>query len=403
MVAPGGRRGFGGLLPLVAVVVFVETLFFTAITPLLPHYVSTLHLTKSGAGVLVAAYPVGTLVSAVPSGAFAGRAGVKTAVVAGLALMSAATLVFGLGRTELVVDLARFAQGVGGSLIWAGGLAWLAAAAPPQRRAAALGSAFGAAVAGAMVGPAVGAVASRFGTRPAFAAATIAGLCLIVATLAVPSQRSDESPSLRHAVRALRDLRLGAGLWLTFLAGLAFGTVNVLAPLRLSRLGAGALLIGATFLAAAAVETAAAPVIGRIADRRGRRLPVTVAVAAAIAASVLIPFAAPAAVLVIVLVAGLPAYGALYVPAFALASDGAQRRRLHQSLAFGLSNFAWAGGQAAGSAGGGALAQAVGDALPFAVLGTAFAVTLAMLSPAGRRVVSKFFAGATDGGRAVTA
>ncbi|MST33201.1 MFS transporter, partial [Acidimicrobiaceae bacterium USS-CC1] len=97
---------------MVAVVVFVETLFFTAITPLLPHYVAMLHLTKSGAGVLVAAYPLGTLASAVPSGAFAGRAGVKTAVVAGLALMSAATLVFGLGRSELVVDLARFAQGV---------------------------------------------------------------------------------------------------------------------------------------------------------------------------------------------------------------------------------------------------------------------------------------------------
>ncbi len=392
MVVRSERRGLGALLPLVAVVVFVETSFYTAITPLLPHYVSSLHLTRSGAGILVAAYPIGTLVSAVPSGAFAGRAGVKKAVVAGLALMSAATLAFGFGRTELVADTARFAQGVGGSLIWAGGLAWLAAAAAPGRRAATLGIAFGAAVAGAVAGPVVGVIASRIGTRGAFGAATVAGTCLVLATLAVPAcQGGDESPSLRHALGALGDLRLGVGLWLTFLAGLAFGIVNVIAPLRLGHLGAGAVVIGVTFLAAAAVETAVAPVVGRIADHRGRRRPVTVAVAAAIAATLLIPFAASASVLVVVLVVAVPCYGSLYVPAFALASDGAARRRLHQGLAFGLSNFAWAGGQAMGSAGAGALAQAAGDTLPFAVLAAVFAATLALLSPSARRVVSRAF------------
>lgn len=389
----------GRLRALVAVVVFVETLFYTAITPLLPHYVAVLHLSKSGAGVLIAAYAGGVLLTSVPAGAFASRVGVKPAVVLGLVLMSAATLVFGLGRSEAVLDSARFVQGIGGSLIWAGGLGWLTAAAPPQRRAGALGAAFAAAVAGAMFGPAVGAVASRVGTHLAFSVASVAGGCLIVATLTVhePPRGERGSPSLRRAAGLLADVGFDAGLWLTAIAGLAFGSVNVLAPLRLHHLGAGAFVIGGAFLAAAAIEAAASPMIGRLADHSGRRLPVTVAAAAAIVVSVLLPFAAPAAALVALLVAGIPFYGALYVPAAALVSDAAQRQGLHQALGFGLFNLAWAGGQAVGSAGAGALAQAAGDASPFAVLAAGFALTLGALSPPGRKGILRLLQARTRG------
>ena len=44
------------------------------------------------------------------------------------------------------------------------------------------------------------------------------------------------------------------GLRLTMLAGMAFGVLDVLAPLRLAELGATANLIAATFLAASAIE-----------------------------------------------------------------------------------------------------------------------------------------------------
>ena len=51
------------------------------------------------------------------------------------------------------------------------------------------------------------------------------------------------------------------------LAGLAFGVLDVLAPLRLADLGVTALIIAGTFLAAAGVEAALSPVAGRAADR----------------------------------------------------------------------------------------------------------------------------------------
>ena len=59
--APLPRR-VRALLGFVCALVFVDTIFFTALTPLLPHYTDVANLTKAGAGLLVAAYPAGTLV-----------------------------------------------------------------------------------------------------------------------------------------------------------------------------------------------------------------------------------------------------------------------------------------------------------------------------------------------------
>ena len=62
-----------------------------------------------------------------------------------------------------------------------------------------------------------------------------------------------------------------------------------------------------------------------------------------------------------------------------LVSEGAQERRLDQGLAFGLGNLAWAAGQAISAAGGGALAQATSDLLPYSLLAAACVVTLCFL------------------------
>jgi MFS family permease len=98
---------------------------------------------------------------------------------------------------------------------------------------------------------------------------------------------------------------------------------------------------------------------------------------------VLAPVLRPAAVLVVLLVIGLPALGTLFVPAAAMIGDGADRRRLHHGLAYGLGNLAWAAGQGIAAAASGALAQATVDAVPYLLIAATLAATVVVLRRRG--------------------
>ncbi len=351
------------LLPLVAVLVLVDTMLYSALTPLLPHFAANLGLSKSRAGVLVAAYAAGALVGGIPGGFFAAKIGARRAVLVGLTLMGVASVGFAFAGGFWSLALARFIQGGGSAFTWAGAFGWLLAVAPRERRGELFGTAMGAAVFGSLFGPVVGAAAALAGRGPVFAA--LAGLAAVLAawTLRIETAPA-EQPSLTALLRALRQRRFLGGLALMALPALLFGLLSVLAPLRLSEAGWGATAIGAVWLVGALIEGVMAPSVGRLTDRRGAMLPVRISLAGGVVCSIaLAAGTGPYVYAALVVVAGM-AYGILFTPAFALLADGAERAGLAQGMGFGLMNAGWATGALVGPAAGGAIAASTGDRVP---------------------------------------
>lgn len=365
------------LLLLVSVIVLVDTMFFAAITPLLPDYADRFDLSKSAAGILAGAYAAGTLVGALPGGLFAARWGARRAVLVGVALMSVASLGFAFGDSVAVLDTTRFVQGVGGAFSFAGGLGWLLARAPAHTRGAVIGSAMSAAVGGALLGPVLGALARGLGPEIPFGGIAVLGVVLIGCALRIdapPPAGGDVGPALR---RALGSARVRGGMVLVLAPALGFGTINVLAPLELDDLGASGFAIGATFLVAAGIETVVQSLIGRASDRVGRRPVLVRSLAGSAACTLLLVLPGGAWVLAPLVILAVVVVGSLYTPAMALLSDGAAASGLDQGMAFALVNLTWAGGQVLGAVAGSGLADATSDAVPYLLLAVVMAAALA--------------------------
>ena len=367
------------ILLLAGAVVFVDMLFFSALTPLLPHYTHTLGLGKTGAGALTAAYPLGVLVGAIPSGAVAARAGVKPTVVVGLSTVALCVVVFGLADHAWQLFAARFVQGTASAFSWTGGLAWLIAAAPVERRGTLIGSAFAAAVGGTLFGPVLGGVASFAGTGWTFSVVGVASLGLVAFAATTPAAPPDDPQPLSALFAAFRDRQLLVCFWLVLLPGLLFGNLSVLVPLRLSHLGYGGAAIGAVFLCTAALESGNNILVGRLSDRRGTTLPILAGLAGSAIFAAVLPWPNRALVLALVVVLASLAFGAFFTPALTLLTNVSEARGLDYGYAFALVNLAWAPGETLGAAGGGGLAHATADAVPYLALSVICIASFALL------------------------
>jgi MFS family permease len=367
------------LLVLVGGTVFVDTMFFVALTPLLPDYAERFDLSKAGAGVLAAAYPAGALLGGIPSGLATARFGARPTAVVGLVTIALTTFVFATGDSIWVLDASRFVQGFGSALAWTAGLTWLVSETPADRRGQTIGTAMATAIAGALFGPVLGGAASVVGEAAAFGAAGLLAITLALWALTMHGPPPSTPQPLRVLLGALHSRRILVGVWFVALPALFFGTLGVLAPLRLEDLGYTAVAIGTIWLVTAALEAAANPVVGRISDRVGRLAPMRVSVLAGAVVAALLPWPDRGVVLATLVVLAGISFGSFWTPAMSLLTDEAERRGLDYAYAFALINLAWAPGQALGSSGGGALAQVTADAVPYLLLAGSCLLTFAVL------------------------
>ncbi len=354
-------------------------MFYSVLAPLLPYYVEHLGLNKAAAGLLSAFYAFGAIAFAVPAGFLVARLGTRQTVLAGVFLLATSSVAFGFARDLAVLDAARFVQGAGGSCLWAAGLAWLVSIAREERRSTVIGAAVGIGIGGALLGPVMGGLATI--TSPELVFTAIAALIggLGVLALRIPAPPPGRPDTIAELITAAREEpRLRAGILFTFLPSMLFGIFEVLAPLRLTVLGASTVAIAVIFLVCTVAEAAMSPLVGQLADRRGAYPVARLGLAGCTVMAILLPLPGSVVPYAIALVAACVAFGWPWVPASAMLSAGAAYYELGQGVAFGLWNLAWGGGQAIGSAGGAGLADATRDAVPYLLLAGLCALTLAI-------------------------
>jgi MFS family permease len=371
------------LLLLASACVFFDVAFFAAIAPLLPEYVDNLGLSKAQAGILSASYAAGTLIAALPAGLVASRVGPKRSVISGLLMLGCASLVFGFANEIFLLDAARFAQGISGALIWSGAMSWLIMAAPDDNRGSVVGTALGTAVAGALLGPALGAIAGSIGTKIVFGSVLILTAILSFLASRLPEAGAPERQGLSEVWAALLSRPVLDAAAFVAVPSVMFGAIEVLVPLRIDALGGGHGVIAAGFIGGAALEAALAPLAGRLSDRVGRRAPYVVGLTICALAMVVVGTAALLGVVLTGLIATSLGAGLCFAPALTLLSDVAESTSLHQGMAAGVSNMAWASGQVLGGIGGGVVSSFAGNALP----SIAIAVLLLLTSAYAFRVL----------------
>jgi len=370
---------------LVAAVVLVDTMFFAAVAPLLPHYSDELELSKTGAGLLTAAYPAGTFIGALPSGWLATRWGVKPTLLLGLSMLGLASLGFAFANTIVLLDTARFIQGVGGACMWSAGMAWLVSASPADRRGELIGAALSAAIVGVLLGPVLGGAATILSPEAVFSSVTVVAAGLAVWAWTMPGVEPEPSPGMRVMLRTLGRPAMLLGFWIFTIPALFSGVVEVLVPLRLDDLNVAGAAIGAVFLVSAAVEAVVSPFAGRFSDRAGRMAPIRLGLVGAAIMAVVLPLPQTAVLVGAAVAASFVALATFWAPGMALLSDAAEANGLDQALAFAISNLAWALGHVFGAGVGGAVADATTDSVPYGALAVVCVLTLAGLSAAGRR------------------
>jgi MFS family permease len=358
----------------VGTVFLAESAFYSVVPPLLPRLIAETEMTTTEVGILVAAYPAGVMLAAIPAIALVDRRGVRFATTVGLALLIIATVAFAWSSQASVLAVARFVQGIGGAVAWAGALAWLISGASSTRRATVIGGAVGAALIGMVVGPIIGAAATWIGRGAVFTGIAVVLMAMAAVTPASPESIKTRRSPIKALVRLFGARPAAIGNILVAVIGVITGTLASLAPLLVAQRGGQAAVIAAIFVSSYLVASFWNVVTGRIADRIGRLAPLTVGFALA---AIVLPFLPSLAALIplaiATVIAGSSASG-LWTPTAAMVADGAAPGAADQAVAVAVTNAAWAAGGTLGALAASRIADASGFWPPFLLAGAICAV-----------------------------
>jgi predicted MFS family arabinose efflux permease len=331
------------------VIGFSEALLFAALAPMLPQLKHALSLSTTGAGILVAAYPAGTLLATLPSGLAVARFGARRTAAVGLWAIALGSVALGLGANAPVLLAARLIQGGGASAAWTGGLAALAAGYTSAQRAQAMGVMFSAAFVGVLVGPVLGAVALTIGRDVLFV--TIGAVVAAAAWWGRTRKQDATIPQRPHEQGfrdAVRRVPMVVALLSMVTVGVISGCLGTPGPLLLAGDGISGSGIAASFVVATVPQIVLTPMIGRSIGR-GRAVHFVVMALLTLALLLVLLGMLSGVTTAAVFAVTVAVHVMCFNPVTVRVSQLADRLTVGQGPAMALSNGCWGFGAAVGA------------------------------------------------------
>ncbi len=260
-------------------VAFSVAVGFGVVAPAIPLFARHFQVSRAAAGLVVSAFALMRLVSALGGGWLVNRIGERRVLAAGIAIVAASSALAGLARSYPQLVVLRGAGGVGSAMFTVSSLSLLLRSVAPERRAQASGLFSGGFLVGGIAGPALGGPLTSISLRAPFfvyagtlaVAGSIGLLALRGSTLAAAGGRDRTATTslraaLRHpAYRAALAANLADG-WA------ALGVRSAMVPLFVAdALHRKPVWTGVGFVVVLALNGLTLFPAGRYADRVGRR------------------------------------------------------------------------------------------------------------------------------------
>ena len=267
------------MLALVCAVIFIDSVGYGVVVPVLPQYAKQLHVGDFSIGFLFATYAIALLAASIPMGILSDRWGRKPFVLFGMFAMAGAFVFYAFAKSYPMLVIARVLDGLTAAATWSAGLALLGDRFEEREMGSKIGWAIAAMAIGGIAGPLLGGtLADSIGYRAPFYAIAIACLGGGMAALFLVEDRSGlRSRSLGwrmlRPVFTNRNVLLACLITLVTTTGL--GLLEPTLPIYLrntfdmSRTAIG-IVFGVTML----LYAIASPVAGKLSDQVGRKRPI---------------------------------------------------------------------------------------------------------------------------------
>jgi DHA1 family multidrug resistance protein-like MFS transporter len=268
--------GVGGLA------IFSSTI---AKNPVLPILAQQIGANQATIGLIAAASTVTGVFTSFFAGYFSDRLGRKPMLLLSGIVFFTAPFLYLLVTNPWQLALVRVYHGLATAVFGPVAMAYVTDLAP-TRRGEQLGWFSSTTLAGRALAPIAGAAILAFGAwQWVYLACAVAGSLTLLGIFAIPKAPADASPirSAEGAKIPIRRILSHRTILITSVAEaaqyFAFGALEAFLPLYALNVGIDTIWIGVLFGVQVGVRTLARPLMGRMSDRRGRKLPILVGLA----------------------------------------------------------------------------------------------------------------------------